>query len=292
MRTNITYTLRRLGLAGFPPLLTVVIALNVAASLLYWVSLLASWLFGWPSTWVSWLLALPAAPHEFIFRPWTLFTYMFVQADALQLLFNMLWLGFFGCMLCDTYGPESMLKAYVGGGFTGGICYIAANVLSFGEASWLMGSSAAILSVMVYTALRQPDRAVNLFLLGAVKLKWIALVTVVITLIGATGIPQHCAHIGGAAFPLLLLAYDKASTRKRLPRRRVPRSLNAEKPLRPVSPRKHEETPPGNQASSMHPSDENMLDSLLDKIRISGFSSLTEEERKLLNELSSKIDSK
>ena len=72
----------------------------------------------------------------------------------------------------------------------------------------------------------------------------------------------------------------------------MPRSLNAEKPLRPVSPRKHEETPPGNQASSMHPSDENMLDSLLDKIRISGFSSLTEEERKLLNELSSKIDSK
>lgn len=42
----------------------------------------------------------------------------------------------------------------------------------------------------------------------------------------------------------------------------------------------------------MHPSDENMLDSLLDKIRISGFSSLTEEERKLLDELSSKIDSK
>lgn len=41
-------------------------------------------------------LQLPASPELLLFRPWTLFTYMFTHFDFLHILFNMLWLYWFG----------------------------------------------------------------------------------------------------------------------------------------------------------------------------------------------------
>lgn len=257
-------------------MVTVLIAVNIVASLLYWILLFSGRFFGNSASLGTWLFALPASPLQFIIHPWTIITYMVVQADALQLLFNMLWLLWFGRMLCDTDSPRTLLTLYTGGGIFGGICYILANILSFGIATYLLGSSASILAVMVYTALRQPERSLNLFLIGAVKLKWITLVTIGITLIGATGIPQHCAHLGGAAFPFILIALNRIRNRKRLPARRKPKILNDDRPVRQVPP-------------SATNTDEQMLDSLLDKIRISGFNSLSDKEKKLLDELSRKI---
>ena len=53
-------------------------------------------LFNWGD--MSWMnfLQLPAYLPKFLVQPWTLFTYMFLHAGALHLLFNMLWLYWFG----------------------------------------------------------------------------------------------------------------------------------------------------------------------------------------------------
>lgn len=161
---------------------------------------------------------------------------------------------------------------------SGGICYLAAGMAG-GTGSFLMGSSAAILSLMVYTAFRQPDREVPLLLIGNVRLKWIAIVTVIITLLGATGIAAHCAHIGGAAFPFLLMAgrkltrlYNSPST----PHRHVPKALRNKKTSKdPVN---------------VLEDPEQILDRLLDKVRVSGFDSLTRQERALLDEISQKLN--
>ena len=47
-------------------------------------------LFNWNVT--SWLLylELPASMSQFLVQPWSLLTYMFLHANALHLLFNML----------------------------------------------------------------------------------------------------------------------------------------------------------------------------------------------------------
>ena len=42
------------------------------------------------------LLALPASFTRFILQPWSLFTYMFMHAGFMHILFNMLWLYWFG----------------------------------------------------------------------------------------------------------------------------------------------------------------------------------------------------
>jgi hypothetical protein len=53
-------------------------------------------LFNVPSSpWMNYL-ELPAWTEVFIRRPWTLITYMFMHAGVLHILFNMLWLFWFG----------------------------------------------------------------------------------------------------------------------------------------------------------------------------------------------------
>ena len=43
-------------------------------------------------------LELPASLTQFIIQPWSLFTYMFMHAGFLHILFNMLWLYWFGAL--------------------------------------------------------------------------------------------------------------------------------------------------------------------------------------------------
>ena len=243
---------------------------NVAISLLIWLAMGLGALTGMPDTWVLRVFALPAGIGQFLTMPWTLVTYMFAQANPLQLLFNMLWLVWFARWLSDSDGPKAVLRLYLLGGITGGIFYLmAANAGAGG--SFLMGSSAATLAVLVYA----------LFLVGEVRLKWIAVFTVILTLLGASGVAAHCAHIGGALSPLLLILYDKVKTsvRGRQPRRRKPKAFKN------MAPRQAAE-----RIDEGAGKPEEVLDELLNKVRVSGFDSLTEREKQTLNEVSAALN--
>lgn len=252
-------------------------AVNLTVAMVIWLAMGLQAVAGVSGAWIFTIFALPLRFMDAVTHPWTILTYMFAQADVLQLLFNMLWLVWFGRMLADTDSSRTAMTLYVGGGVAGGICYLIAGTLN-APGSFLMGSSAAILSLMAYTAVRQPDREVPLLLIGNVRLKWIAIVTIVITLLGSTGISAHCAHLGGALFPFLLIAWRRMARARadKTPRRRAPKSLRSGRQLR--SPHPAQETP------------EQTLDRLLDKVRVSGFDSLTRKEKALLDEISQKLD--
>ena len=53
-------------------------------------------LFNLSATGIFDLFALPASLHRFILQPWSLLSYMFMHAGFLHILFNMLWLYWFG----------------------------------------------------------------------------------------------------------------------------------------------------------------------------------------------------
>lgn len=258
---------------------------NATVSLLIWLSMGAHALFGFSDAWMGILFGLPADFGRFLHQPWTLVSYMFTQADPLQLIFNMLWLMVFGKMLSDLEPERRIYGLYLWGGITGGIFYLIAARLFPAPGHLLTGSSAAVLSVMTYTALRQPDRRIGLWLIGEVKLKWIALVTVCITLMGGTGPAAHCAHIGGVLYPLLVLLAER---RKRLGRPssatktgrklRVPAAMSDGMLNRRLAAEDHSEHP------------EAVLDRLLDKIRLSGYDSLSADEKKLLDTVSKLLD--
>ena len=247
----------------------VLCALNIGASLLIWISMLIGYLTGTSGRWWEILFGLPGDFPLFLHRPWTLCTYMIAQVSPLQLLFNMLWLVWFGRILADRGGDRLIYTLYIGGGLAGGLAYLAAAAAIPGAGSFLIGSSAATLSVMIYATMANPGLHVPLLLIGEVRLKWIAVFTVILTLLGATGIAAHCAHLAGIAFPFAYRAWLRVRTRPRQPRRRVPAAMSQ---------------------GNVYP--EELLDALLDKIRVSGFDSLTLSEKKRLDQLSQTIKNK
>lgn len=222
-------------------------------------------------------LTLPSLFPLFLTRPWTLASYMVVHFEVLHLLFNVLWLYWFGRMMLITLSERHLAFAFFGGGLAGGILFLASAALGFGS-GWLCGCSAAVIAVMCATAMRLPDHPVNLFLIGEVKLKWVAVACCVLTFVGGGG--NQAAHIGGMLWGVVLGLMLRAGTdpTKRLtfPSRRSD-SGPRRKPDRMV------------RVLRDRQDDIKRLDELLDKIRVSGYGSLSTRERKELNEISSRI---
>ena len=45
--------------------------------------------------------SVPSSLHALLLRPWTVITYMFTHKDILHILFNMLWLWWFGTIFLE-----------------------------------------------------------------------------------------------------------------------------------------------------------------------------------------------
>ena len=224
-------------------------------------------------------LTLPSAFPVFITRPWTLITYVAVHFEVLHMLFNVLWLYWFGMILLTTLSDRHLGLLFFGGGIAGGIFFLCAAAIGFGG-GWLCGCSAAVIAVMCAAAIRLPDHPVRLFLIGEVKLKWVALACCALTFLGGGG--NQAAHIGGLAFGvatglLLRKGIDLSSyiripgiqtSTARTPKRKADRVVNA---------------------LQQHQRDLQRLDDILDKIKISGYGSLSRRERKELDELSRRL---
>lgn len=238
---------------------------------------------------ISWL-CVSSDTALVIRRPWTLITYMVVQYDSIHLLFNVLWLFWFGVFIPVWLSEKSRFFLYIGGGLTGAVFYILINLLSSVPAiasSYLCGASASVLSIMTAVAIWQPRRKVPLLLVGNVELKWVAIGCIALTFLGLNGGSGAAgsAHVGGALFGMIF-----ALTIKRL----QAKNMSGGNPARSTSRRKIRlnVNRDGNAVAraAQHLSDEGRLDQLLDKIRISGYSSLTAGERNELNLLSQRLN--
>lgn len=212
-------------------------------------------------------LTLPSAFMVFLSRPWTLLTYMWVHFDVLHMLFNVLWLYWFGRFLLISGTDRTLALYFFGGGICGGILFLAAAALGVGG-GWLCGCSAAVIAVMCGAAIRHPNLEVGLFLIGNVRLKWVAIICCALTFIGGGG--NQAAHIGGLVWGVALsLALLKGKTGRRSSddsRRR-----KSDKMVKVLADRRK---------------DMQRLDEILDKIKVSGYDSLSGKERKELAELS------
>ena len=154
--------------------------------------------------WIEWL-ELPTWLPRFIKQPWSLLTYMFLHANILHLLFNMLWLYSFGQLFLMFFSARHFRGLYFLGGICGGLLYMLAyNVFPYFEpyryGSCLLGASASVLAIVIATAVREPEYRVNLLLFGQIRLKYLALIVVVIDLLFITSnnAGGHIAHLGGA----------------------------------------------------------------------------------------------
>ena len=154
--------------------------------------------------WMEWL-ELPAWLPQFIKQPWSLVTYMFLHAGLFHLLFNMLWLYSFGQLFLMFFSARHFRGLYFLGGFCGGVLYMLAyNVFpyfsSYLYGSYLLGASASVIAIVIATAIREPEFRVSLLFFGQVRLKYLALIMIITDLLFVTSnnAGGHIAHLGGA----------------------------------------------------------------------------------------------
>ncbi len=245
-----------------------------------------------PSLW-GWF-ELPADIMLFLRQPWSIISYMFMHANLLHLAFNMLWLWAFGRLFLIFFSSRHFRGVYFFGGLCGGLLYILSyNVFPYFSnavsSAMMVGASASILAITVAVAVREPEYQVNFMFIGRVKLMYVALIMVIadVMLITSQNAGGHIAHLGGALAGWWFAAalnkgYDVTAWINNLiswTMKQWSRLTESKKPKMEVHYGKHQDDYDYN-ARKKAQSDE--IDRILDKLKQSGYDSLTAEEKKRL----------
>jgi len=151
-------------------------------------------------------ISVPSSLGMLLLKPWTVITYMFAHKELLHILVNLLWLYWFGTIFLEYFDQKKLVSVYVLGGLAGAAAYVAsynifpafATVVE--ESIPLLGASASVMAIVVAIAAYVPDYTVTLFLLGRVKIKYIAIVIFILTSVVDFSVNSggKLAHIGGA----------------------------------------------------------------------------------------------
>ena len=156
------------------------------------------------------LVSVPSSIASLLKRPWSIITYMFVHKDVLHILFNMLWLYWFGVIFLEYLDQKKLVAVYLLGGISGAAVYILSfNIFPVFEGvvseSVAIGASASVMAIVVAIAVYVPNYVVHLFLLGRVKIKYIALAIFLLTSVMDFSVNSggKLAHFGGAFFGYL-----------------------------------------------------------------------------------------
>lgn len=237
-------------------------------------------------------LSVPASLNHLLIQPWSLITYMFIHVDFFHILFNMLWLFWFGKIFLDYLNGKQLLWVYILGGITGAFFYILAYNLfpvfnvTIGN-SFALGASASIMAVVAAIATLMPDYSLTLLFIGKIKLKHIAIFTVVIDflLIKSDNAGGEISHLGGMAWGTIYsLLYLKQQNKSGVLSKIIQQMKNTfsfgKKTKFKVYHNQHPVT--DEQYNYNKKIEQEKIDIILDKISKSGYTSLTKEEKALL----------
>jgi len=150
--------------------------------------------------------AFALVPMAVLVRPWTVVTYMFLHADLMHLLFNMIGLFFFGPRLEMRLGGRDFLWLYFLGGFGG-----AVFSFFFAPGSSVVGASAAVYGILLGFALFWPRERIYIWGILPVEAWLLAALLVGGSLwagfAGTASRTAHFAHLGGLAFGFAYLKW-------------------------------------------------------------------------------------
>lgn len=276
-------------------ILAKLIYINVGVFILIRLAGIVLLLFNLPGVPFLPYLQFPSSPELFLLRPWTIITYMFTHFDFLHILFNMLWLYWFGGLFLSFFSERQLGGLYVLGGVAGALLFMLAyNIFPYfrqmAPYSLLMGASASVMAVVFAVSFYKKDLEIGLFLIGRIRLVYLALFTFLIDLLAITSnnAGGHIAHIGGALFGIWFAARIKQGKDLTRPVNRAIDwvvNLGKRKPKMKVTYRRAETDYEYNARKQREGAD---LDAILDKLKRSGYESLTAEEKKRLFDASRK----
>ena len=216
------------------------------------------------------------------FRPWTLFTYMFLHAGFMHLLFNMIGLFFFGPRLEARLGSKGFLGLYFLSGLGG-----AAFSFVFSFNAFIVGASAAVYGIIIGFAMYWPRELIYIYGVVPVQARWLATFVVAISLYsgisGSDGGTAHFAHLGGLAVGAGYL---------RLRDRRLGKDLRDFRRKVNHSPSMEGSAPDARRRwaaidlASIHDLNRNEVEELLARVDREGMGALSVDERQFLDRMS------
>ena len=196
---------------------------------------------------------------------WTIITYAFIHNDIYHIFWNMFILYFASEYFLNFFDEKKYIKTYFYGILFGGLFFVLSyNLFPVFEtdSTTLIGSSAAVYSVLIFICSYFPNNKINLILFN-IELKYIGIIYILLSLVQ---IPienpgGNIAHLGGALWGYLyaISIYNNSFNidLKEIINRLKFNNLNKSE-------------------------NQKMIDAILDKISESGYESLTKKEKELL----------
>lgn len=242
---------------------------------------------------------MPGGLQDFLHKPWTVFTYFFTHDEIFHILYNMLFLYWFGRLIDEYLGNRRLIGLYIMGGLAGGFLYLAMyNLVPYfqnqADSARMLGASAAAFSVAVGAATLLPNYTFHLLFFGAVRIKYIVFFFIILSVAQSAGSNAggNLAHLGGALMGFCYVKLLQNGTDLGRPINWIADSWNnllKPKPAVKVSYRQRSSasTQAGpyssaSSSSSISTPDQDEVDTILDKISRSGYESLTREEKQKL----------
>ena len=236
------------------------------------------------------------------FHVYQLFTYMFMHGGWEHILFNMFALWMFGSVVEYRWGAKRFLFFYIFCGIGAGLLQEMAQLGRFYmmpyEQIWpTVGASGAIYAVMLAFGMTFPNERIFIFPIPfPIKSKWFVVICVAIELISSIASSNdgvaHLAHLGGMLFGYILIRYWRRRPYVN-PRGFTGHEMFDNMRRKWSRDRSHYQRRPKNQASretdweynARQKANQAEIDRILDKIRKSGYESLTAEEKHRLFDL-------
>jgi len=196
---------------------------------------------------------------------WTIITYAFIHNDIYHIFWNMFILYFASEYFLNFFDEKKYIKTYFYGILFGGLFFVLSyNLFPVFEidSTTLIGSSAAVYSVLIFICTYFPNNKVNLILFN-IELKYIGIIYILFSLVQ---IPienpgGNIAHLGGALWGYLyaMSIYNNSF------------NIDLKEIINKL------------KFNNLNKSEnQKMIDAILDKISESGYESLTKKEKELL----------
>jgi membrane associated rhomboid family serine protease len=158
-----------------------------------------------------WLYFSPTT--EFFYKPWSILTYAFCHKSLFHILFNMLGLYWFGKIVEELLGGKRVISLYVLGAISGALFLSLINPFMprISYTHHVLGASASVFALLVGAATLRPTYSMFLLFIGAVQIKWLALIYVILSFIALRGgnAGGELAHLGGALMGYLFISQLK-----------------------------------------------------------------------------------
>ena len=242
-------------------------------------------------------ISLPLSISGFLYKPWTIISYMFLHYELGHIFWNLITLFWFGNILSEFTNSKKIIPLYLLGGLAGGLFTIACikfipslQIYSF---SHLVGASAGVTAIIIAAAALVPSYSLNLMFIGPVKLIYVALFVIfidILSLASYSNVGGNIAHIGGAAMGYFFIDQYKRG-------RDLSKGINSFLDFfrnifssKPKSKMKVAYKKPMSDADYNYQKKvtQDQIDAILDKISKSGYSSLSNKEKEILFKASNK----